>query len=371
MQRGMLRGMAVFRWGAWVWLAIVMWLNRGELARPALAWCIVGVTLAWTVAATALAGRRPRALEHPGAIAFELALATVLGVAGGIVYEQADDVGVAFSSVRTIGFAWPLVAIISAGVVYGGIVGLVSGLLVAVPRWFAPIVNGVEFGDYESTHWFSLASTTLLYALAGAVAGYMAALLRRAESEVAEARAREEVARTLHDGVLQTLAVIERRADDPALSRMAREQERDLREFLFGASTGADRGGAADVGPRLRAAAARFEDAFGGRADVVLAPDLPHLDGPRRDALAGAVGEALVNAGKHGGARRVTVYVEPGDDRGVLCSVRDDGCGFDPATAREGVGLSRSIRGRMGEAGGRVEIDSRPGAGTEIRLWLP
>jgi hypothetical protein len=110
---------------------------------------------------------------------------------------------------------------------------------------------------------------------------------------------------------------------------MAREQERDLREFLFDAGPAADRGGAADVGPRLRAAAARFEDAYGGRVDVVLAPDLPHLDGARADALAGAVGEALNNAGKHGRATRVTVYAEPdryrdiSDRRALLMNAED------------------------------------------------
>ena len=118
-------------------------------------------------------------------------------------------------------------------------------------------------------------------------------------------------------------------------------------------------------------AAGRYEDAFGGRVDVVVAPDLPALSAEHVDALAGAVGEALVNAGKHGHARRVTVFTEPGDDGGIECSVHDDGRGFDVSKVREGVGLSRSIRGRMEEVGGRVAIDSRPGAGTEVRLWLP
>lgn len=371
MQRGLLRGMAAFRWGAWVWLAVVMLLNRDDLARPWLAWLIAGLAFGWTVAATVLVERSPEALEHPGAIFFELAIGMLLGVGGAVVYPHTTDVSEAFSSVRTIGFAWPLVGIISAGIVFGAAGGLLAGFAVALPRWFAPVINGVGFDDYHATHWFSLASTTMLYCLAGGVSGYMAGLLRKAENEVAEARAREDVARTLHDGVLQTLAVIERRSDDPALARMAREQERDLREFLFGAGSTADRGGARDVGPRLRAAAARFEDAFGGRVDVVLAPDLPHLKQKQADALAGAVGEALVNAGKHGGATRVTVYAEPADDGGVQCSVRDDGKGFDPAKISEGVGLSRSIRGRMKDVGGRVDIDSRPGAGAEVRLWLP
>jgi signal transduction histidine kinase len=363
--------MAVFRWGAWVWMAVVMLLNRDDLDEPLLAWSLLGIALAWTVAATILVERNPAFLERPEAVVIELAIALMLGIGGGIVYAKAHTAGEAFSSVRTIGFAWPLVGIMSAGVLYGGVAGLGSGVLVAIPRWFAPVVDGVGFNRFESGHWFSLASTTLLYGLAGGVAGYMATLLRRAESEVAAARAREDVARTLHDGVLQTLAIIERRSGDEDLARMAREQERDLREFLFGAGPSADRGGAKDVGPRLRAAATRFEDAFGGRVDVVLAPDLPHLDPARADALAGAVGEALVNAGKHGRATRVTVYAEPADDGGIACSVHDDGTGFDVKHAREGVGLSRSIRGRMHDVGGNVEIESRPGAGTEVRLWLP
>jgi len=209
----------------------------------------------------------------------------------------------------------------------------------------------------------------VFYALGGAAAGYLARLLRRAEQEISAARAREEVARTLHDGVLQTLAVVERRANDPALSRLAREQERELRDWLFGAAQPA--GVVADLGVALRAAAARFEDAFGGRAQVLVADDLPPLAPEVVAALTGAAGEALVNAGKHGRASKVQVYVEPDEAGGVFCSVKDDGGGFDPGTTAEGIGLSRSIRGRVGEVGGRVEVVSAPGAGTEVLLWLP
>lgn len=232
----------------------------------------------------------------------------------------------------------------------------------------------------------SLTNTVVFYALGGAAAGYVAGLLRRAESRISAARAREEVARTLHDGVLQTLTVVERRTTDPVLARMAREQERELREYLFGAraqhhdAANDGRGpattttvgpGGGDLGAALRAAAARYEDAFGGRADVVVAEDLPGPSTAHTEALAGAAGEAIMNAGKHGGAGRVTVYVEPTDDGGVFCSVKDDGRGFDPATTTPGQGLARSIRARMEEAGGRVDITSRPGSGTEVCLWLP
>jgi hypothetical protein len=350
-------------------MAAVVARAPDEMDHPIWAWILVGAALVWTTTATVLLEKNPQALERFPAIGTELAIGMALGIGGGFVYAHTTDPGVAFSSVRTIGFAWPLAGIITAGVVYGPLFGGGAGVLVAAPRFFAPVVNGVPFGDFEGKNWFSLVSTTLLYALTGATAGYITVQLKRAQDEVAAARARERVARTLHDGVLQTLAVIERRSDDPQLAKMAREQERELREFLFGG----DGKNPADLGARLRAAAGRFEDAFGGRVDVVMAPDLPPLDPPRVEALAGAVGEALTNAGKHGRAQRVTIFAEPADERfpGVLCTVHDDGRGFQPAKAREGVGLSRSLRGRMGEVGGRVHIESRPGAGTEVQLWLP
>lgn len=368
MQRGMLRGVALFRWGTCAWLILVLFLHRGALSRPALAWLLVAAALAWTITATVLLRLDQRALVGLPAIGCELAIGVALGLGGGLVYAQTRDPNVAFSSIRTLGFAWPIAGVVTTGVVLGAGAGTGAGLVVAAPRIFSPVVNGITFGDYRNGKWFSMISTVLLYALAGGVAGYIAELVRHARDQVAAARAREQVARTLHDGVLQTLAVIERRTDDLELARLAREQERDLRDFLLSGSDPTEH----DLGIRLRAAARRFEQMFEGRATVVLAPDLPRLDAARVDALAAAVGEALVNAGKHGAPRQVTVFAEPTDDgTAVLCSVHDDGCGFDPAVVGERIGLSRSIRGRMLDVGGRADIESRPGTGTEVRLWLP
>ena len=109
------------------------------------------------------------------------------------------------------------------------------------------------------------------------------------------------------------------------------------------------------------------------RVTVVLADDHPiWRTGVRADLGENfhVVGEALTNAVKHGGAGGVTVYAEPTGEGGVFVSVKDDGCGFDPAATPEGEGLTRSIRGRLAEVGGRVEVDGRPGRGTEIRLYL-
>lgn len=365
MNRGIVRGLALFRWAALAWAVAVVVVSRGHLVRPWAAIALLAAALVVTVATTPVSGRSAETILRPGLVATELALACALSIGGGWVYES----GTALSTTLALGAPWVIASVVAVGVVAGPWAGAGSGLLLGIARIVAVFVNDVP--SIDGGQWLSLASTVVVFVLPGAFAGSAVRLAGRVEREVASARAREEVARTLHDGVLQTLAVIERRTDDPALRRMARQQELELREFLFGSGEVVEAGGAAELGPALRERAGRFESSFDGRVDVVLAPDLPHLGPEQVDALAGAVGEALVNAGKHGGASVVVVYVEPGEDRGVSCSVHDDGSGFDPSVVDEGVGIGRSIRGRMTEVGGTVEFESRPGSGTEVRLWLP
>ena len=170
--------------------------------------------------------------------------------------------------------------------------------------------------------------------------------------------------------MLQPLAVVLRRTDDPDLARLAHDQERELRDFLAGRDAPPE-----GLAVALRAAAARFEDRFGGRADVVVAADLDAPGPEIVDALAGAVSEALANAGRHGGAGHVVIYAEPGGGSGgadgIFCSVKDDGAGFDPASTAEGFGIRQSIRERLAAVGGHAEIAGRPGRGTEVRLSVP
>jgi signal transduction histidine kinase len=365
MERSVNQGLAAFRWCAWLWMAAVLLISHADL-RPgrgvSVAVVLVGAALAVTVADTVLLRTRPEALLRPGPVVAEVAVGFTLVLADGFVYGG----GHALSTSQSLGSVWPLAGILAAGSVLGPGPGAGVGVAVGLARVGATLINGVDVD--QTGEFLSLTNTAVFYAVAGAVAGYLARLLRRAERQVSAARAREEVARTLHDGVLQTLAVVERRATDPALARLAREQERELREYLFGAAEGG--GPAGDLGAALREAAARFEDAFGARATVLVADDVPVLRRRVVEAVAGAVGEALTNAGKHGRAERVTVYVEP-DGRGVFCSVKDDGGGFSVDGTPEGVGLSRSIRGRMDEVGGRVEVHSQIGSGTEVLLWVP
>ncbi|MDH3294394.1 MAG: ATP-binding protein, partial [Acidimicrobiia bacterium] len=240
-----------------------------------------------------------------------------------------------------------------------------------------------------------------LWLLVGLIVGPVMGRLLRAERLISVAKAREELGRELHDGVLQTLAVIQRRSEDAELAALARDQENSLRAYLSdarlinaaaqrpsaavnGGMAGLESGGgqAEGLDAALRRVAADAERLHQFTVQVVVATDCPSMPRPSIMAVSGAVAEALTNAAKHGRADRVTIYAEPdeapvapggggsaGGD-GVFVSVRDNGSGFSVDEVTEGIGLSRSIRGRMNEIGGRAEISSRPGKGTEVKLWL-
>lgn len=174
---------------------------------------------------------------------------------------------------------------------------------------------------------------------------------------------RADMAAHLHDSVLQTLALIQKQAHDPrTVVRLARAQERDLREWLFGKSDNTD----ATLRSTLRRSAAETEDHYGVPVELVLVGDAP-LE-PAVYALVQAAGEAMVNAAKHSGAPRIDVYAEAGPDR-VEIFVRDRGAGFAiDSVPDDRMGVRRSILGRMERYGGKAEIRSAPGEGTEVRL---
>ncbi len=268
MERGLLRGLAVFRWAAWIWMATVLALARRALDRPLIAVALVGAALLVTVVATLrLRGDARRVMAAP-LVGAEVAVALGLQLADGWVYRAPH----VFQPEQPLGVGWPTAAILSAGVAFGPWVGAGTGVLLGFGRAVSstlavePAVGrGGLRGRTDPGPELSLVTTTVLYAFAGGVAGYAVQLLRDAEARavtaersLGEAQARESLARRLHDGVLQTLALVERRAEDPALARLARDQERDLRAFLFAA--GGDRViGTGALGDALRRAAGRFE----------------------------------------------------------------------------------------------------------------
>lgn len=226
------------------------------------------------------------------------------------------------------------------------------------------------------------ATVRSLAAAALVVAGFLVAFgpwwLRLARELADERRERvrtqerADMAAHLHDSVLQTLALIQRSAEDPkAVTRLARAQERELRAWLFDSRPPGsfDADTVATVSDAVAVIEYDVEAEYGTAVDAVVVGDCPLDDGLR--ALMGAGREAAVNAAKWSGAAAVSVYAEVEEPR-VSLFVRDRGQGFDTTAVDPGrQGIARSIRGRVERHGGTAEIRTAPGDGTEVRLVMP
>jgi signal transduction histidine kinase len=183
---------------------------------------------------------------------------------------------------------------------------------------------------------------------------------------------RAELAAHLHDSVLQTLTLMQKRAGDPReVAALARRQERELRDWLAGGDGRAGRNRAAtnSFATALRAAAEQVEDDHRVAIDVVVVGDCG-LD-ERAGAVLGAAREALANAAKHAGEPGpIRLYAEVGDDT-IEAFVRDRGPGFELASVpQDRRGVRESIIGRMQRAGGSADVRSVQGGGTEIGLTI-
>ncbi|MBW8826458.1 MAG: PspC domain-containing protein [Acidobacteria bacterium] len=279
--------------------------------------------------------------------------ALVIGIGVAIVWQQADDA----QRRRWLG------ANDGSGTalrVAGGVVLLVSGAIafVATNHELTRTMNGI---------------VAVLVVAAGLVLTFAPWWWRLLNDFTAERRVRirsqerAEVAAHLHDSVLQTLALIQRRSGSPdEVQRLARSQERELRSWLYSRADELPGGGLAGA---LEAAAASVEDEHGISVEVVTVGDVS-LD-EHVEAVVRAAREAMVNAAKFADAGLVAVFAEV-EDNGITVFVRDTGKGFEPATVpADRRGLAESIIGRMERHGGVATVRSVPGEGTEVELRLP
>jgi signal transduction histidine kinase len=183
-------------------------------------------------------------------------------------------------------------------------------------------------------------------------------------TELVRDEQRAEMAAHLHDSVLQTLALIQNRAGASSeVARIARAQERELRDWLYAGSPAVRR----DLAAELREFAAGLELDYAARIEVVAVGPDAELG---TSEIAAAAREAMLNAARHAGGD-VSVYLES-TAASVDVFVRDRGPGFSPDDVPEDrLGVRESIMGRMRRAGGTAVVaPGAGGTGTEVRLHL-
>ena len=265
----------------------------------------------------------------------------------------------------------------SADLFYGGFPGIAVVAAAARQRsvgWMvAALLSAVTVARFQIadvSQALAQLSALITYAMLAAIVGWAVHVIyrtddarRRAEEQRTRAEEKSALAAHLHDSVLQTLALVQREADNAArVASLARRQEQELRGWLYGSANGAVGG----LSRSLEMAANELEERYGGKVDVVTVGDAP-LDGPARAILA-AGREGVLNALKHSGSDRVDVFLEV-SSQSIKLFVRDRGVGFDRVLVpSDRAGLRDSIEGRINAVGGNVEIKSLPGEGTELRL---
>ncbi|WBB67699.1 ATP-binding protein [Micromonospora sp. WMMD812] len=244
--------------------------------------------------------------------------------------------------------------------------------------------NGLPVSSYLNPV-FHITTSAVLLLVAGAAVGGLGvahhlagrwAERKRAELIRREAAAaeRDRLARPIHDGVLQVLALVQRQGSQlgdtgSQLARLAGEQEVALRNLLSGGGAVARVGGDADLRAALTALASPVIEVSAPAGPVV-------MPSGAAAELTAAVQAALDNVRRHAGptARAWVLLEDEGD--AVRVTVRDDGVGFDPQrltdAARAGrLGVAQSMQGRVADIGGSTSIHSGPQEGTEVEFWVP
>nr|WP_184638741.1 DUF5931 domain-containing protein [Streptomonospora salina] len=374
-----------------VYAVFLMVQHLDLLARPWAAWAVLSAMAAWTAASAALYARphrrRRTLLAADLAVAFGCLAATAVAVEPGYLRMAPP-----------LTTTWFAGAVLAAAVLGGRRIALAAALAHGV------VDIAVRTG-LGLTVTAAVPRGVVLLLLAGYSLGYLANYAAAAERRFAEAveleartRERERLGRSIHDSVLQVLAMVQRRGAEAGgeaaeLGALAGEQEARLRALIggrYGTAAAGRAGAAAQEGPAGALAAvpaagdaapaadvAALLDAHAGARVTVSAPAAEVAVASRTAReLDAAVREALGNVERHCPPRtRVWLLVED-EGETVVVTVRDDGPGIAPerldeAAAQGRLGLAQSIRGRIADLGGTTEITTARGQGTEIEMRVP
>jgi signal transduction histidine kinase len=349
------RAIAVYRLAALLYAAGSMAVYYDTYRRPALGWAVLGGMAVWTAAAAYLYSD-PRRRGWLLLLA-DLGITVAALLSSVLVMEPLRIAG----GDPTLTVSWAAAPVIAWAVQWGWRGGAAA----------AVVVSAAAIAERGTAPAQATVNSVVLLVLVGTVVGYVVALARRAERAYAEAvqlqaatAERERLSRSVHDGVLQALALVSRRSTDQGLAELAAEQESSLRRLVSGPGAPVPLG-VADLRPLLPVGA---DLQLAAPADPVLLPAHAARE------LAAAVGAAVDNARLHGGGSAwLLVEDEPA---GVTVTVRDDGPGIPPGRLEEAerdgrLGVAQSIRGRVADLGGTVCVESTPGQGTEVELHVP
>lgn len=344
------RALAAFRAASFLYAVASFVGHRDSLERPRLGVAVLVAMAVWTVLATYLYNAPDR--RRWPLLVTDLAV-TLSALLSSLLVLRAADIE---AGDPTLTVSWAAAPVLAWAIHRGPAGGVAAAVAVGIG-------DVIERADITQ----ATANGIVLLLLAGSVVGYVVQLAR--EAERAHARAvqvqaataeRERLSRQVHDGVLQALALVSRRSQDPELAALAESQEVALRRLVAGPVV--TRAGESDLRPLLPH---QPEVEIAAPADPVLLPSSVARE------LADAVAAAVDNALSHGGTR-AWVLVED-EAATVTVSVRDDGPGIAPGrldqARREGrLGVAQSIQGRIADLGGTVDVVSTPGQGTEVEL---
>ncbi|MFI5985690.1 MacS family sensor histidine kinase [Streptomyces sp. NPDC051555] len=381
------RALTAYRLLTAVYAVLLFGFAHREFERPWVAACYLGFLVLWTLVTFSRVSSAASCTKP--FLCADLTVAVV-----GILLTPLAD-----AQARIAGGGPTLPSIWSAGAVLA--FAIKGGW-----RWagfassFVAVANIVIHGGEPTRDTFH---NVLLVWVASIAIGYVVEVARASEATLARAleieaatRERERLARDIHDGVLQVLAMVQRRGAEVGgeaaeLGRMAGEQEVALRTLVSSGlvppsriSRDESRGAfvdsvdvaepAADEGELdLRALLAPHAGSLVSFAEPGAPVPLP---APAARELAAATAAALDNVRKHAGAgARAWILVEDWGDE-VIVTVRDDGPGIaagrlDQAAGEGRLGVAQSIRGRLRDLGGTAELVSVPGQGTEVELKVP
>jgi signal transduction histidine kinase len=351
--------------------------NAHHYSHPAAAWVYMAVLALWTFATVRVFSTKARCGWWW--LWADLAL-VVVGILLTRSFDQMASVDANDVTLPTVRAA---ATVLGFAVMGGWRPAAVAGLLVG-------LANIGERGKVTSSN----AHNIVLLMLAGIAIGYVVELARASEEALARAleiqaatRERERLARDIHDGVLQVLAMVQRRGAEVGgeaaeIGRMAGEQEIALRALIAeglvpNASYEAPRRPLHRSGPGEPQDLRALLTPLAGSRVTLSAPGTPVLlPGRAASELSAAVGAAVDNVRKHAGEQAHAWILVEDEPDGVVVSVRDDGPGFAQERLGEAeqegrLGVSQSIRGRLRDLGGSAEISSAAGQGTEVELRVP